>query len=112
MISPKEHQEAYQRVLAWVGEQIQAAERQGLTLNALGGWHMYKPDPKTLERAWRILYDIPDTMIYLLTSPQQQWEQVVLVWLQHRGPAQDPGGPDGGGVVCGGGGGRVPSGTR
>jgi hypothetical protein len=51
MIDPRENQEVYQRALAWVGEQITAAERQGLTLDYLGGWHTYKPDPKTLERA-------------------------------------------------------------
>jgi hypothetical protein len=69
MISPQEHQEHYQRALAWVGEQITAAEGQGLTLDYLGGWHAYKPDPKTLERAWRALYGIPNAMTHLLTSP-------------------------------------------
>ena len=84
MISPREHQQNYQRALAWVGEQITAAERQGLTLDYLGGWDTYKPDPKTLERAWRVLYGIPDSMTHLLTCPQAQWEQVLLTWLQHR----------------------------
>jgi hypothetical protein len=84
MISPQEHQEAYQRALAWVGEQITEAERQGLTLEYLGGWQTYKPNPKMLERAWRALYGIPDAMTHLLTSPQEQWEQVVLRWIQHR----------------------------
>jgi hypothetical protein len=84
MISPHENQENYQRALAWIGEQITAAERQGLTLEYLGGWHTYKPDPKTLERAWRVLYGIPDAMTHLLISPQEQWEQVLLRWLRHR----------------------------
>ena len=30
MIDPREHREDYQRALAWVGEQITEAERQGL----------------------------------------------------------------------------------
>jgi hypothetical protein len=112
MIDPREDREDYQRALVWVGEQIAVAERQDLTLNYLGGWHTYKPNPKILERAWRALYGIPDSMTYLLTSPQEQWEQVVLRWLRHHGPAQDRGGPDGGGVVCGDGGGGAPSGIR
>ena len=70
MIDPRESREDYQRALAWVGEQIKAAERQGLTLEYLGGWHRFKPDKKTLERAWRILYGIPDSMTYLRTCPQ------------------------------------------
>jgi hypothetical protein len=84
MISPKEHQEVYQAALAWVGEQITEAERQGLTLDYLGGWHRFKPDTKALERAWRVLYGIPHTMTHLLTSPQEQWEQVLLRWLRHH----------------------------
>jgi hypothetical protein len=84
MMSPRENHEEYQRALAWVGEQITAAERQGLTLEYLGGWDTYKPDPKTLERAWRVLYGIPGSMTHLLTCPQAQWEQVLLTWLQHR----------------------------
>jgi hypothetical protein len=84
MISPQENQEVYQRALAWVGEQMAVAERQGLTLEYLGGGHTYKPNPKTLERAWRALYGIPDAMTHLLTSPQEQWEQVLLRWLRHR----------------------------
>jgi hypothetical protein len=84
MIDPRENREDYQRALAWVGEQITAAERQGLTLEYLGGWHTYKPNPKTLERAWRVLYSLPDAITYLLTCPQQQWEQVLLRWLRHR----------------------------
>jgi hypothetical protein len=84
LISPREHQQNYQRALAWVGEQITAAERQGLTLDYLGGWHTYKPNRKMLERAWRVLYGIPDAMTHLLTSAQEQWEQVSLVWLQHQ----------------------------
>lgn len=84
MISPQEHQENYQRALTWVGPQIAEAERQGLTLDYLSGRHTYKPDPKTLERAWRVLYDIPDSLIYLLTSPQEQWAQVLLAWLRYH----------------------------
>jgi hypothetical protein len=84
MIDPREHRDDYQRALAWVGEQITEAERQGLTLEYLGGWQTYKPNPKMLERAWRALYGIPDAMTHLLTSPQEQWEQVVLRWIQHR----------------------------
>jgi hypothetical protein len=33
---------------------------------------------------WRVLYGIPDSMIDLLTSPQWQWDQVLLRWLTHR----------------------------
>jgi hypothetical protein len=51
MIDPREDREDYQRALAWVGEQIIAAEQQGLTLDYRGGWHTYKPNPKTLEHA-------------------------------------------------------------
>jgi hypothetical protein len=53
----------------WIGEQITAAERQGLTLEYLGGWQTYKLNSKTLERARRVLYGIPDSMTHLLTSP-------------------------------------------
>ncbi|MDQ3829303.1 MAG: hypothetical protein M3361_08345 [Candidatus Tectomicrobia bacterium] len=74
----------YQRALAWVGDQIALAERQGLTLNYLGGWHRFNPDQKALEQAWRALYGIPDSMTHLLTSAQEQWEQVLLRWLRHR----------------------------
>lgn len=84
MISPQEHHEAYQRALAWVGEQIKEAERQRLTLNYLGGWHTFKPDPKMLERAWRVLYGIPDSMTHLLTSPEMQWALVIWRWERHR----------------------------
>jgi hypothetical protein len=84
MIDPRENQEDYQRALTWVGEQITEAERQGLTLDYLGGWHTYKPNPKTLERAWRVLYGIPDSMTHLLTCPREQWEQVLLRWLRHH----------------------------
>jgi hypothetical protein len=84
MISPRENHEEYQAALAWVGRQIEEAERQGLTLEYLGGWHTYQPDPKTLERAWRVLSGIPESMTDLLTSPQDQWEQVLLRWLRHR----------------------------
>ena len=84
MISPKEHQEAYQAVLAWLTRQVEAAERQGLTLDYLGGWHRFKPDRKELEHAWRVLYSIPDSMTHLLTCPQEQWEQVVLRWVRHH----------------------------
>jgi hypothetical protein len=52
MIRPKEHQENYQRALAWVGEQITAAEQQGLTRDYVGGWDRFKPNTKALERAW------------------------------------------------------------
>jgi hypothetical protein len=84
LISPQEHQQPYQRALAWVGEQITEAERQGLTLDYLGGWHLYKPNPKTLERAWRVLYGIPDSMTDLFTSPETQWALVILWWERHR----------------------------
>jgi hypothetical protein len=67
-----------------VGEQITAAEHQGLTLDYLGGWHTYKPDPKILERAWRVLYGIPDSMTNVLTSPEVQWALVILRWERHR----------------------------
>ena len=67
-----------------VGEQITAAERQGLTLDYLGGWHTFKPDRKALARAWRVLYNVPDSMIDLFTGPQERWEQVVLRWLRHH----------------------------
>jgi hypothetical protein len=70
MISPREHHEAYQRALAWVGEQIEGAARQGLTLDYLGGWHRFTPDKEALERAWRVLYAIPDAMTHLLTPPE------------------------------------------
>lgn len=83
MIDPREHREDDQRALAWVGEQITAAERQGLTLEYLGGWQTFQPDQKVLERAWRVLYGIPDAMTHLLTCPQEQWEQVLLSWLRH-----------------------------
>lgn len=86
MIDPRENREDYQRALAWVGEQITAAERQGLTLEELdkGGWYVFKADKRALEKAWRVLYGIPTTMIDLLTSPQEQWEQVLLRWLRHH----------------------------
>jgi hypothetical protein len=84
MIDPREDHEHYQRALAWVGEQITAAERQGLTLDYRGGWHTFMPNRKVLERVWRVLYGIPDTMIRLLTSPQERWEQVLLRRLQHQ----------------------------
>jgi hypothetical protein len=84
MLSPKEHHEAYQAALAWVTGQVEEAERQGLTLDYLGGWHTFQPDQKVLERAWRVLYSIPDSMIDLLTCPQEQWEQVLLSWLRHN----------------------------
>jgi hypothetical protein len=83
MISPRENQEDYQAALAWVGEQIEAAERQGLTLDYLGGWHTFKPDKHALEKAWRALWGIPDSMTRLLTSPPMQWEQVILIWIRH-----------------------------
>jgi hypothetical protein len=44
MISPRENHEEYQAALAWVGRQVEEAERQGLTLDYLGGWHRFKPD--------------------------------------------------------------------
>jgi hypothetical protein len=84
MMDPRETREDYQRALVWIGEQITAAERQGLTLEYLGGWQTYKPNSKTLERAWRVLYGIPDSMTHLLTSPQEQWEQVLWRWLRHH----------------------------
>jgi hypothetical protein len=84
MTSPKEHQEAHQAVLAWVSRQVEAAERQGLTLDYLGSWHTFQPDRKNLEHAWRVLYGIPDSMTHLLTPPAWQWEQVLLRWLRHH----------------------------
>jgi hypothetical protein len=84
MISPRENHEAYQAALAWVGRQVEEAERQGLTLDYLGGWHRSKPDKKALEHAWRVLYSIPDSMTHLLTCPQEQWEQVLLRWVRHH----------------------------
>jgi hypothetical protein len=36
MISPRENHEEYQAALAWVGRQVEEAERQGLTLDYLG----------------------------------------------------------------------------
>jgi hypothetical protein len=74
MLSPKENQEDHQRALAWVGQQITAAERQGLMLDYRGGWQTYQPNLKTLERAWRVLYGTLDSMTHLLTCPQEQWE--------------------------------------
>jgi hypothetical protein len=84
MISPKEHHEDYQAALIWVTRQVEAAERQGLTLDCLGGWHRFTPDKKALEKAWRAQYSIPGFMTQLLTCPQEQWEQVVVRWLRHR----------------------------
>jgi hypothetical protein len=84
MIRPEEKQEVYQAALVWVRQQIEGAERQGLTLDYLGGWHLFQPDRHALEHAWRVLYDIPDTMTYLLTPPQGPWEQVLLRWLRHQ----------------------------
>jgi hypothetical protein len=82
MISPQEHQEHYQRALARVGEQMTEAERQGLTLEYGDGWQTYKPEPKRLERAWRVLDGIPESMTHLLTCLQEQWEQVILRWVR------------------------------
>jgi len=84
MITPTEHHEIYHKALAWVSRQVEATERQGLTLDYLGGWHTFQPDQKELEHAWRVLYGIPDSMIYLLTPPAWQWEQVLLRWLRHH----------------------------
>jgi hypothetical protein len=84
MISPRENHEEYQAALAWVGRQVEEAERQGLTLDYLGGWHRFKPDKQALEHAWRVLHSIPDSMTHLLTSPQEQWEQVLLSWVRHH----------------------------
>ena len=84
MIDPREHQEVYQRALAWVGEQIAAAEHQGLTRDYLGGWHTYTLNPKALERTWRVLYGIPDSMTDVLTSPETQWALVMLRWERHQ----------------------------
>jgi hypothetical protein len=78
MISPKEHQEAYQAALAGVTRQVEATVRQELTLEYLGGRHAFKPDRKALERAWRVLYGIPGSMTQLLTCPQGQSEQVLF----------------------------------
>jgi hypothetical protein len=84
MISHREEHEEYQAALAWVGRQVEAAERQGLTLDYLGGWHRFRPDKKALEHVWRVLYDKPDSMIHLLTPPAWQWEQVLLSWLRQH----------------------------
>jgi hypothetical protein len=78
-----EHHEAYQEALAWVTRQVEAAERQGVTLDYLGGWHTFQPYQQNLERAWRVLYGIPDSITRLLTPPAWQWEQVLLRWLRH-----------------------------
>lgn len=83
MISPRENQEAYQAALAWVARQVEAAERQGLTLDYLGGSQTFQPDQKDLERAWRVLVGIPE-MTHLLTPPAWQWEQVLLRSLRHH----------------------------
>ena len=83
VIAPREHQADDQQALAWVGEPITAAP-QGMTLDYVGGWHTFNPNQNALERAWRVLYDIPDSMIYLLTSPQEQWVQVLMRWERHR----------------------------
>jgi hypothetical protein len=69
MMDPRETREDYRRALVWIGEQITAAERQGLTLEYLGGWQTCKLNSTTLERARRVLYGIPDSMTHLLTSP-------------------------------------------
>ena len=84
MISPRENHEEYQAALAWVGRQVEEAERQGLTPDYVGGWHRFKPNKKALERAWRVLYGISDSMTHLLTCPQEQWEQVLLRWVRHH----------------------------
>jgi hypothetical protein len=84
MICPRENQAEYQAALAWVSRQVEAAKRQGLTLDYLGGWQTFKPNEKALEKAWRVLYGIPDFMTQLLTGPQEQWEQVLLRWLRHK----------------------------
>jgi hypothetical protein len=80
MIDPRENREDYQRALAWVGEQITAAERQGLTLEYLGGWHTYKPNPKTLERAWRVLYSIPDAITYCSVRGFERFKALGRFW--------------------------------
>jgi hypothetical protein len=87
MMSPRENQKAYQAALTWVTQQVEAAKRQGLTLDYLGGWHTFKPDKKALEKAWRVLYGIPDSMTRFLTSSQRQWEQVLLRWVRSRSRA-------------------------
>jgi hypothetical protein len=84
MVSPEESQEAYQAALAWVTRQVEEAQRQGLTLDYVGGWQTFQPHHKLLARAWRVLYGIPASMTWLLTPPQWQWEQVLLRWLRHR----------------------------
>jgi hypothetical protein len=84
MVSPRENDEEYQAALAWVGRQVEEAERQGLTLDYLGGWHRFKPDKQALEHAWQVLSGIPDSMTPLLTPPAWQWEQVLLRWLRHH----------------------------
>jgi len=83
-VAYESNSEAYNAALAWVEAQVREMERQGLTLDYLGGWHTFKPDRKALEQAWRVLYGIPDSMTDLLTPPQWQWEQVLLRWLRHR----------------------------
>jgi hypothetical protein len=80
-----------------VGEQITAAEGQGLTLDYLGGWHRFTPDKKALEGAWRVLYGIPDSMTHLLTSPEMQWALVIWQWEWHRHGSSLRAGEAGGG---------------
>ncbi len=84
MINPREHQEDYHKALAGVGKQLTEAERQGLTIEYLGGLHRFAPNRKALERAWRVLYGIPDSMTDLLTSPEMQWALVILRWERHQ----------------------------
>jgi hypothetical protein len=38
-----------------------------LTLGDLGGWHTYKPNPKTLERAWPF-----ETIVMAIVLEQQE----------------------------------------
>jgi hypothetical protein len=57
-----------------------------LTLEDLdrGGGHVFKPDTRALERAWRVLSGTPKRMTDLFTRPDMQWSQVVLQWLLHQ----------------------------
>jgi hypothetical protein len=69
---------------ACIARQVEAGERQGLTLDDLGGWQTFQPDKNALEQTWRVLYGIPDSMTPPLTPPAWQWEQVLLRWLRHH----------------------------
>jgi hypothetical protein len=61
-----------------------SSEAAGIDTGLFGGWQTFKPNKKALEKAWRVLYSIPESMTQLLTGPQEQWEQVLLRWLRHK----------------------------